>query len=269
MSNTNTSKRYSNFYVGTDGGGELVLALLLIGVLCPAPLFGQVQSGADGIQRSEIRDTRSTPQQGPLGRELRGELRFIAGLPQGDFDKITGDLGYGVSGSVRVPLREIPLQLGFDFGFLFFNGATDGVESDPEASIRYDTNVSMAHVISRYYLHEGTYSPYVDGLVGVKYLFTDARVARRVLPNIAPVTRASLNDWAFSYGAGAGLDIALVSEARRLWFNTLLMSAGARYLFGTEADCIAEETAATGEISTTQCARTDLFVPQLGLTLRF
>ncbi len=268
MSNTNTCQQYRNFYF-CSGGREVILAALMIAVLYPSPLFGQVQGGADRIKSSEMRDTHSTSQRGPVARELRGELRFIAGIPQGDFEQITGDIGYGASGSVRVPLREIPLQLGFDFGFLFFDGATREVESDPEASVRYDTNVSMAHVISRYYFHEGTYSPYVDGLVGVKYLFTDARVARRVLPNVAPVTGADLNDWAFSYGAGAGVDIALFSEAQRFWFNALLMSAGARYLFGTEADCIAEETAATGEVSATQCARTDLFVPQLGLTLRF
>jgi hypothetical protein len=170
MSNTNTCEQYRNFYF-CGGGREAILAALLIATLYPAPLFGQVQGGADRIKSSEIRDTRSTSQRGPVARELRGELRFIAGVPRRDFDQITGDLGYGASGSVRVPLREVPLQLGFDFGFLFFDGATREFGSDPEATVRYDTNVSMAHFIGRYYLHEGTYSPYVDGLVGVKYLF--------------------------------------------------------------------------------------------------
>lgn len=268
MSNTNPCEQYRNFYF-CGGGREVILAALMIAVLYPSSLFGQVQGRVNDIKSSEIQTLHSASQRGPVARELQGELRFIAGVPQGDFEQITGDIGYGASGSVRVPLREIPFQLGFDFGFLFFDGATRELGSDPEATVRYDTNVSMAHFIGRYYLHEGTYSPYVDGLVGVKYLFTDARVARRVLPNVAPVTGADLNDWAFSYGAGAGLDVALFSEARRFWFNALLMSAGARYLFGTEADCIAEETGATGEVSTTQCGSTDLFVPQFGLTLRF
>jgi len=268
MSNTNTCEQYRSFYF-RSGGREVILAALLIATLYPAPLFGQVQGRVDDIKNSEIRAPYSASQRGPMSRELRGELRFIAGVPQRDFKQITGDLGYGASGSVRVPLREIPLQMGVDFGFLFFDGATREFGPDAEATVRYDTNVSMAHVIGRYYLHEGTYSPYIDGLVGVKYLFTDARVTRRVLPNLAPVTGADLNDWAFSYGAGAGLDVALFSEARRFWFNALLMSAGARYLFGTEADCIAEETGATGEVSTTQCGSTDLFIPQFGLTLQF
>jgi len=167
MSNTNTCEQYRNFYF-CGGGREVILVALMIAVLSPSPLFGQVQGRVDDVKSSEIRAPQSTSQRGPVARELRGELRFIAGVPRRDFEQITGDLGYGASGSVRVPLSDIPLQLGFDFGFLFFDGATREFGSDTEATLRYDTNVSMAHFISRYYLHEGTYSPYVDGLIGVK-----------------------------------------------------------------------------------------------------
>jgi len=206
-------------------------------------------------------------------QRLRGDLRFIIGVPQGDFTKITGDVGYGASGSLRLPLRQVPLQVGIDLGLLFFEGDPTTLTSDTapstEAVVRYDTNVFMGHFLARFQPWNGVFTPHIDGLVGFKYLFSDARIERRLFPGEDITSVATdLNDWALSYGLGAGVDIELLAGSRRVWFETLTLSAGARYLFGSEAECVAEGASAGGP-STTNCARTDLIVPQVGLTTHF
>lgn len=237
----------------------------------------QAQARTDTVRRhppSGISGTLPGSQAAPLQR-LQGDFRFILGVPQGDFDKITGDVGYGASGSLRVPLRQVPLQVGLDLGLLFFESDPTTLTSDTapstEAVVRYDTNVFMGHFLARFQPWDGTFTPYVDGLVGFKYLFSDARIERRVFPSTDPTNVATdLNDWALSYGLGAGVDVELLTGSRRVWFETLALSAGARYLFGSEAECVAGDPLLEGrDPSTTNCARTDLLVPQIGLTLRY
>lgn len=199
---------------------------------------------------------------------LRGGLKFAVGFPQDDFQQLTGNVGYGVTASMRTPLRQLPLELGADLGLLFFEGGDRSVAFSPgeagpiETTVRYGTDVFTGHAVARFQPERGGFSPYAEGLLGFKYIFSDARIERQLFPgDFDPSDAASdLSDWALSYGAGAGLEVDVL-RAGTSPLGAVVLSAEARYLFGSDAGCVREGDGAEA------CVGTTLLVPQVGLTI--
>jgi hypothetical protein len=94
-------------------------------------------------------------------------------------------------------------------------------------------NLLNFHIVFEVGLPTGRIRPYIQGLFGGEYLFTQTSVSGvNGQETIASTT--NYDDWAWSYGAGGGFCILLtgdpVTEA-----GAIYLDLKGRYLFGSEA----------------------------------
>ena len=121
----------------------------------------------------------------------------------------------------------------------------------------------------------GAVRPYVDGLVGMKYLWTETRIENRRDFDDEPIAvSTNFDDAAFSYGAGGGIDVRLydgpLGEEQRP--VSISLNVGVRYLFGAEAEYLKEGSIRQSGGSVrydVERSKTDLLVPQFGVRFSF
>ena len=202
----------------------------------------------------------------------QGDISVIVGLPQGDFEDTVDNAGIGLNFFAGLGLGRTPVVIGLDGGFLVYgferrHEPFSPTIPDVEVAVETSNAIAMGHMVLRLQPPSGAVQPYVDGLFGVKYFFTETTVKDDDYHDeIASTT--NFDDAALSYGVGGGLDILL----HRGRGNAVLINAGARYLFGREAEYLQEgsiERRGSRIFFTTDRSRTDILIMQLGITLKF
>jgi hypothetical protein len=217
---------------------------------------------------------------------VRAELSMAFAVPQGDFADNVDDLGIGVTALLGGRIPGSPLTLGTEIGFLnygtaeqlqVFNLADVPVEV---LDVGISTNMVLGHLVARLQPSVGAFQPYIEGLAGVKFFSTRTGVEGDFIidgrygtdNNFDAV--ANVNDWAFSLGGGAGLDLALFSgpmgfEGER---GSVALNLGVRYLFGTEAEYVSRAGIRQVEgqlLFEVRESRTDLIMPTAGIRVKF
>ena len=99
-------------------------------------------------------------------------------------------------------------------------------------------NLLNFHIVFEVGMPSGRIRPYIQGLFGGNYLYTQTSVSGEYgQQNIASTT--NFEDWAWSYGVGGGIAILLggdpVTEQ-----GAVYLDLKGRYLFGSEADYLKE-----------------------------
>ncbi len=167
-------------------------------------------------------------------------LNLSLALPQGEFGEQIDNLGFGLSGEFLFlsPKPRAPFGFGLNVGYYIY-----GMESRrepwsltiPDVFVEVDrtNNLLNFHVLFEIGLPTGRVRPYLQGLFGGAYLYTQTSVSGDYnQQTIASTT--NYDDWAWSYGVGGGLLILLggdpVTEE-----GALYLDLKARYLFGSEA----------------------------------
>lgn len=202
---------------------------------------------------------------------------FIIGLPQNAFRDNIDDEGYGGSGHFGYFLGDTPLMIGADVGYLNY-GTVKRFEpfSDeiPEVVVRVQTtnNILLAHGFLRVQPRDGALRPYVEGLLGFKYLFTRSSIIDEFYDDpIASFT--NFDDLAGSWGVGTGLDIRLWEGSRRQGIADVSLSIGAKYLWGSEAEYLKKGSIRPdpdgGVTYLVFRSRTNMLVPSIGARVRF
>jgi hypothetical protein len=221
---------------------------------------------------------------------MEAELSLVWGLAHGSLaDNIKKPMP-GVIFSVGGRVPRLPLVLSTEFGMLYygFDDRTElrqasGTVADRSSITNTDvrSSVLMGHLVAKVAPFKGVVSPYIDGLVGLKYFNSRVKVERITLSENSDNRRflsgfgrayaeSRYNTWALSYGIGVGTTIRLVTQnaGTKLITHNVKMHLGMRYLFGLEADYLAENAI----ISTDQGLRfeqrtsyTDLLMPQIGI----
>ncbi len=215
-------------------------------------------------------------------QSVYGSLSFLVGFTSGEFhDKMKGT-GFGISGSLGYHFDQVPLMVGIDGGVMTY-GSEEREEpfssSIPDVRVKVSTtnNIAQAHLLFRLQPAEGLVRPYVDGLVGVNYLFTNTSVRNK---NGGEDIASSTNhdDAALSYGGGGGLMIRLYQNDPSIGVSSqgsareILLDLGVRYLSGGEAGYLTggsirrENGNVIYDIIT---SRTDLITGRIGAVLRF
>ena len=195
----------------------------------------------------------------------------LFGFPQGAFADNLDDTGYGLSAQLIYRLGETPFRIGGDFGWLRY-GRQSRVEPFtprvPEIGFEVSTNydIFLGHFLTRWEpAGGGRLRPYLDGLIGVTYLATQSEVNTDVtLPPI--LTTTNFDDYAFSAGGGVGLQVRISGEDPE--DEGAFLDFRVRYLFGSEADYVAEGGLTTrgGQVFLdVRRSRTDLFLLSVGL----
>lgn len=213
-----------------------------------------------------------------------GSFSFTVGVPTGAFRDNIDDPGFG--GNVFAGLRfgSSPFVLGLDLNFLVYGRSRDTVPFSSTVGPRVlvdvitTNSIVQPHLALRLQPSDGVVRPYVDGLVGFKYLFTETTVRdddRFDDADIASTT--NFDDFAFSGGAGAGLDVRVYRGASGKDVRDVSLHLGVQYLVGQEAEYLAEgdlnDDNGNGRLDDDELdirrSTTTLIQPQIGVALRF
>lgn len=150
----------------------------------------------------------------------------------------------GIGGSLQVLLGnstvDYPYTFGFDIGYINY-----GIESRHEpfsssipdviVDVSRTNNIVNFHFVAQIIPPSGIVRPYLEILVGGAYLYTETSVNSWESDSKVASTK-NFDDWAWSYGAGAGFLYELVPDSKfdnRL--GAICLDFKARYLNGTEA----------------------------------
>jgi hypothetical protein len=143
--------------------------------------------------------------------------------------------------------------LGLDLGFLIYGRSertvpfSNTVGPSVNVDVITTNNILQPHAVLRLQPLQGPFRPYVEAVGGFKYLFTRTRVENRGSSNndddeIASET--NFDDFAWSGGGGAGVDVMVyrppAGAQKQSSFRGVSLHLGAQYLFGQEAEYVAE-----------------------------
>jgi hypothetical protein len=289
---------FASSSVSSSSSTSLLVATVLLmavgSLLIASPAAGQ--------------DLGQNPFDGPVpngsGPTIDGQasIQLVGGVPQGG---LHGNMstGMGLQGFVGGWTGPgSPLMVGLDVGVLHHGHTTGEVPFsstvDPwmPAEVTTSTNVLQAHLSLRLQPRTGWFRPYVEGLIGFKYLFTRTSIGEEVFEvdvgdeeslddglgsEIASSTdiasSANYDDLALSGGAGAGVDIRVFQQdGAATTVQAVSLNLGVRYLLGTEAEYRAEGSLTdendNGRLEGSELdvrrSRTTFLQPQFGVTLR-
>ena len=231
-------------------------------------------------------------QSGGEGVTVRPEagLSFMVGVPQGEFSDNVSDPGFGIDLYGGLGLAPSPFTLGLDVGFMVYGRDVRTVpfSSTVGPAVNVDVittnNIVQSHLILRLQPQSGSVRPYVDGRFGFKYLFTETRVRDEDdFDNESIASSNNFDDFALSYGAGAGVAINLYRPRMKPdqpgtpSIGAVELVIGAKYLLGSEADYLREgalvDLNENGRLDESELniarSRTSLLEPHLGVQVRF
>jgi hypothetical protein len=206
----------------------------------------------------------------------QGGLHFMIGSPQAEFRKNVDRLGVGLTGNVGYAPEGTPIMLGLEFGYMNY-GTTERREpfstTIPDVTVKVTTtnNFVLGHAVLRMQPNTGLLRPYVQGMLGFNYLFTDTKIEDEDDPDRDVASSTNLSDGAFSYGGGAGV-LILVYTPDDGTIGDLFVDLGVRYTFGGEAEYLKEgsiKNVGGRTVYESVRSKTDLIVFQLGVSVRF
>ncbi len=211
---------------------------------------------------------------GQAQTRFQAGVHLAAGLLQGEFKQNTGNDGYGLTGEfLYAPPRSI-FSVGVDIGFLIYGMETrhqplSSEFPDIDVDVTTDNSMVLSHLLLRIQNREGRFRPYVEGVVGLNYLFTQTRIEDADDWNDDwdndSFSTTNFDDTAFNYGAGGGLQW-LVHK------NTVALDLRARYLAGGEARYLKKGSIHREKGKVTYDVKestTDMVLIQLGVCFNF
>ncbi|MBI5807619.1 MAG: hypothetical protein HZA74_04385 [Ignavibacteriales bacterium] len=199
-------------------------------------------------------------------------LSFMFGYPQGEFRSNVNNMGYGIQlqGTLWEPTKSRPFTIGMDLGYIVYGRVDERRpwQGFPGVYLNLTRTNSMAnlHLLMQVSPFFGTVRPYVEGLFGGAYIFTESEVKNE---NLGQQIAASTNydDFAWNYGGGAGILFKISNGFQGV--STLYLDLKARYLFGTEAEYLTEESVIVNSLGDTvfqpRKSKTDFFTFHIGV----
>lgn len=214
-------------------------------------------------------------------------VRGTVGIPQGGLRSNISGPGGGVHLSLGGWTGQRPVLIGVDVGILNYGRTTDEVPFSstvgPRVPVQVTTknNVVETHLSLRLQPRTGRFRPYVEGLVGFKYLFTRTEIEEDNFGNDTDddiTGSTNYDDFAFSGGAGAGVDVRIFQQDNpEKKVRAVDLQLGVQYVWGSEAEYLAEgqltDENDNGRLDRSELdvrrSRTTFLQPHFGVTLRF
>ncbi len=205
---------------------------------------------------------------------------FNIAVPKGEFGDNVDNNGYGFSleGLYR-PLPLVPFKFGLEVGYLSYgreerNAPLSTTIPDLTVQVNTTNNIVLGHLVFRLQEDFGILSPYLDGLVGFSYLYTETSVED--ISDAADekvFSSKNADDLTLSSGIGGGLMIK-VYEADKLSLSLLkvYIDLKVRYLYGGEAEYLKEGSISrVGGVASYNAltSETDLMLYQIGVVVGF
>lgn len=204
---------------------------------------------------------------GSLSAQLGVNLTLA--FPQGEFKNNVDRIGFGGSGEISFsPIPLAPYAFGLNVSFVNYGNETRRVPlsttiPDLTVDVNRSNNIIGGQAFLRLLVPTGPFRPYVDILGGVNYLYTQTTLTERFSGD-EKITDTNISDWAFTYGAGAGMMFLLSAE------NELFLDLKVRYLKGTAAEYLSEgdvQIVNGNVVYNTRKSQTDLVTVHIGIQL--
>ena len=223
----------------------------------------------------------------PVGGQtnFQSGLHLTAGLLQGDFKQNTGNDGFGLTAEFLYAPSQSILGIGADVGFLIYGSETQRqplLTNIPDVKVKVTTNNSiiLSHLILRVQNKQGRLRPYIEGALGLNYLFTQTQINSTSDWDDDDDTIASstnFDDTAFSYGAGGGLMWQVYERTGNSSQDhpkplTVLLDLRSRYMIGDEAQYLKKGSIRRENgrvLYDAKQSATDMVTIQLGATICF
>lgn len=172
-------------------------------------------------------------------------INFSLAFPQGEFGEEVDNLGYGLSGEFLFlsPKPKSPFGIGLSLGYYVYGRETTSEpwsHTIPWVTLDVEKTNSLVNfqVLFEVGFPSGRIRPYVQGLFGGEYLYTQTSVSgQNEQETIASTT--NYDDWAWSYGAGGGI-LVLLGGDPVTEMGAIYLDLKGRYLFGSEATYLKE-----------------------------
>ncbi len=171
-------------------------------------------------------------------------INLSLALPQGEFKEQVDNPGFGLSGEFMFlsPKLHSPFGMGLNFGYYIYGSESrkETMYNIPEVFLRVDrtNNLINFHIVLELGLPTGRIRPYVQGLFGGQYLFTETSVKNE--SNYEEFASSNnYEDWAWSYGAGGGISVLLGGDPVTE-IGAVFLDLKCRYLFGSRAEYLKE-----------------------------
>lgn len=204
-------------------------------------------------------------------------INFALGFPQGEFKDHVTRTGIGIGGEILFPaVAGSPVNWGFNLIFMNYGDETrrapwSNTIPDLTVDVNRQNNLVAGHAVIRIAPPSPVFKPYLDLLAGGQYIWTQTSVKSRSSSNNLDIASdQNFSDWAFSYGAGAGIMFSVYNQMG----TNVMIDVKARYLFGTKAeyltegDVIVNTTNGTVKYNTRR-SKTDILFAQIGVNLTF
>ena len=161
-------------------------------------------------------------------------INFNTAFPMGDFADFNANTGIG--GNLEIlffsPSERTPYGLGLNFSYISYglHFYDDPYTDELTLSGNEANNFASLHVLFQIAPHEGNIRPYFETLFGGSYIYSLTEIG---YDYDGPID-LWIDDWVWSYGAGAGLKFFLFgSDSYHPGSGYLDFKV--RYLFGTTA----------------------------------
>lgn len=150
---------------------------------------------------------------------LGGGLQM--GYPTGDFKARFGEAIFGLSANVAIPMRRLPLQIGYDFGWGRMgsesrasagNGALFSAPTG--ATVEVHSNVYDHLALVRLNPSQGRIRPYGDLLAGARHFVTRSTLTTTGQATEEEKTVSIVGSYGWAVGAMIGISGNFYAEAR-------------------------------------------------------
>ncbi|HOX86473.1 MAG TPA: hypothetical protein PKW76_12530 [bacterium] len=212
-------------------------------------------------------------------------IHFQLGVPQGEFGDEVDNPGFGLDANFLYNFSQTPFLVGGSLGFLVYGSETRNEPfsltiPDVTVDVTTSNNILLAHLLLRIQPQQGFLRPYMDGLVGINYLWTDTSIRSEDFEFDDDVaTSTNYDDSAFSYGGGGGIMVNVwnrsitLDDTEEKKLSSVFIDFGVHYLKGGKAAYLKK-----GDVERTENGKviyhpsestTDLLNYRLGVSLAF
>lgn len=201
------------------------------------------------------------------------DFNVLFGSPQNDFRNNLDRNAFGLNGSYAYQIPNTSIHLGAEMGFMTYGQDTRKEAfsltiPDVSVEVKTDYNIATGHLFLRYEFNSGLIKPYLDGLIGLQYLFTNTTISDFDTGNDPIASETNFDDTAFSYGYGGGLKFSVAEQNGSPIFINLKI----RYLQGNEAAYLQPGSIIrdSGQLRFDEAtSSTDLLTIHLGVAFKF
>ncbi len=219
-------------------------------------------------------------------QELQVGIEFDLGVPQGEFSDQLDKLGWGFNVMGGYRFGNTPFMLGLEFGFMNFGrDVRDAPLSTtiPDLRVEVENSYNLLHggLFVRAIPPPTTVRPYIEGLLGFNYFFTETVLRDRgSFSGEERLRDTNFEDTTLSYGFGAGVQFQLYRdrstqrEPDEISPSGVYLTLASRYMFGREAEYLQEGSinvnTQTGEVFyDVSRSETNLLYFKLGVAISF